>query len=101
LLPKVWSSSTLYSEEKKEERSSWFKLFKSENKLTSETALLFHKTAGIGNLDYGVVMDRGHVKTTSITQIEKTGNRLVMQYENLITSEVVSKTINLSEVIHG
>ncbi|WP_034061304.1 NRDE family protein [Lacinutrix jangbogonensis] len=96
---KIWSSSTLYSEDKKEARRDWFEDFISNNEWSSKALLDFHKTAGSGNNDYGVVMDRGFVKTTSITQIEKTDALIEMQFYNLNTSEKTSKIINLAETI--
>lgn len=97
---KIWSSSTLYTEEKKQARRDWFQDFKSKNKLSSKTLLEFHKTAGKGNVDFGVVMDRGIVKTTSITQIEKTEDSLEMQFLKLNTSEKFIKTITLSQILN-
>jgi len=88
LEPKIWSSSTLYSESMKSERNRWFETFKKENTLNSESLLRFHKTAGQNNLDYGVVMNRGFVKTTSITQIEKSDSLVEMQYTDLRTDKL-------------
>jgi len=95
----IWSSSTLYTEEKKQARLKWFNDFKSENNLTSKTVLNFHKTAGKNNLDYGVIMNRGFVKTTSISQIEKTGDLITMYFENLNTSEITTKTFKSPALI--
>ncbi|WP_111308570.1 NRDE family protein [Confluentibacter sediminis] len=92
LEPKIWSSSTLYSEAMRHERLQWFQYFKSDYKLNAESLLLFHKTAGAGNEDYGVVMNRGFVKTTSITQVDKTVDILKMHYEN-IQNKMVTETI--------
>ncbi len=100
LEPSIWSSSTLYSEEKKQIRKKWFNDFKSENELTKETVLEFHKTAGKGNKDFGVIMDRGFIKTTSVTQVEKIDNRITMRFENMNTSEIDTKTFNLLEVVN-
>ena len=100
LEPRIWSSATLYSEDKKQTRLEWFNAFKSEKQLTPESALEFHKTAGTGNIDFGVVMDRGHVKTTSITQVEKNENGVSMRFENLNTSETVTEVFNLLEVVN-
>lgn len=83
---KIWSSSTLYSETMRAERLQWFNDFKSENILNSNSVLRFHKTAGDTNDDYGVVMNRGFVKTTSITQVEKFNDVVEMRYENLHNS---------------
>jgi len=98
--PKIWSSSTLYSEEMKNERLSWFENFKSENVLNSESLLEFHHSAGKGNEDYGVIMNRGFVKTTSITQIEKTGDLVTMRYDNLKQSDLLTTQIRISEVVN-
>ncbi len=100
LEPKIWSSTTLYSEDKKQTRLQWFNTFRSEKQLTRESALEFHKTAGEGNLDFGVVMNRGHVKTTSITQVEKNKDDLSMRFENLNTSETVTEVFSLLQVIN-
>lgn len=98
---KIWSSSTLYTEEKKEIRRSWFEDFKSKNELSSTSLLKFHETAGNGNDDFGVIMDRGFVKTTSITQIEKTNNILEMRFHNLNTSKKTVSTFNFTEIVNG
>ena len=81
--PKIWSSSTLYNDSMKKERLQWFNDFNKEHSLSSNAIMEFHKTAGKGNDDYGVVMDRFFVKTTSITQITKTQNKINMHFENL------------------
>lgn len=101
LATKIWSSTTLYTEDKKQARRDWFNVFKAENKLTASTLLEFHKTAGKNNNDFGVVMDRGFVKTTSITQIEKTENLVEMRFNNLNTKEHTIKNLNFSETING
>lgn len=97
---KIWSSSTLYTEDKKQARRDWFEAFKFENELSSSSLLEFHKTAGKDNTDFGVVMDRGFVKTTSITQIEKIDTALEMQFYNLNTSEKTNKMFNLVETVN-
>ncbi len=86
LEPRLWSSSTLYSETMKKERFQWFEDFKKENDLDSDSLSGFHRTAGLGNSDYGVIMDRGFVKTTSITQVEKINEEVTMRFNNLISN---------------
>ena len=86
LQPKVWSSSSLYSEAMKKERLQWFEDFKSNFELIPSNILKFHNTAGKGNENYGVIMDRFFVKTTSITQIKKNNNEVEMSFENLQTN---------------
>ena len=100
LEPRIWSSSTLYSAEMKQERLKWFEDFKTENKLDAQSLLRFHKSAGHGNEDYGVVMNRGFVKTTSITQIEKFDESLEMYYENLQNKKISSKSFHLPEIVN-
>ncbi len=100
LQPKIWSSSTLYNPSMQQERVKWFEDFKTENKLDSKTLLNFHKTAGKENDDYGVIMDRGFVKTTSITQVEKQEDILEMRYESLQNNTTYSKIFNLSEIVN-
>lgn len=97
---KIWSSSTLYSEEMKDERQQWFEQFKSENDLTSANAKHFHKFTQSQNKKYGIVMDRGFVKTTSITQVEKTKDELVLSFENLQENALSTTSILFSEAIH-
>ncbi|WP_308990626.1 NRDE family protein [Mariniflexile litorale] len=100
LEPKIWSSSTLYTAEMKQERLQWFESFKAKNNLNAQTLLQFHKTAGINNKDYGVIMNRGFVKTTSITQIEKFSESLEMYHENLQKKTISSKTFQLTETVN-
>jgi len=99
LEPRIWSSSTLYSESMKNERNKWFESFKKENILNSESLLHFHKTAGQNNLDYGVVMDRGFVKTTSITQIEKSDDLVEMRYIDLKTDLLYKSPFRIPLVV--
>ncbi|MCF7568824.1 NRDE family protein [Sabulilitoribacter arenilitoris] len=97
---KIWSSSTLYSKAMKSERLKWFEDFKTDNILDKNTLLIFHKTAGKNNDDYGVIMNRGFVKTTSITQIEKSANNLIMHYESLVDNTVTTKNFYSPQVVN-
>lgn len=97
---KVWSSTTLYNKTMRNERLQWFEDFKFENKLNAKTILKFHKTAGKNNNDYGVIMNRGFVKTTSISQIEKQADTLEMRYENLQNNSVSTKTFNFPQIVN-
>lgn len=93
LAPRIWSSSLLYSEAVKRKRQQWFSDFISAQPDPSEAALLnFHKTAGDGDKENDVIIDRTFIKTKSITQIIK-GKRVSMYYEDL------QKQINVKEFI--
>ncbi|XCF05855.1 NRDE family protein [Tamlana crocina] len=96
----IWSSSTLYSPKMKAERLKWFQNFKLDHQLNAETLLRFHKTGGCGNTDFGVIMDRGFVKTTSITQVKKTDKKVSMRYENLQNSTSSSVNFNLPQTVN-
>jgi len=100
LKAEIWSSSTLYSEAMKRERLSWFETFKKEHELNTESLLNFHKTAGGSNDHYGVIMDRGFVKTTSITQVVKIDASVKMHYENLQDKNKTSTAFNLQETVN-
>ena len=79
----IWSSSPLYTENMKQARSGWFQQFKLEKELNPNTILEFHKTAGAPNKEFGVIMDRGFVKTTSITQVIKQEDNIDMRFLNI------------------
>ncbi|MEP1488722.1 MAG: NRDE family protein [Algibacter sp.] len=99
-VPKIWSSSTLYSKEMKDERLDWFNAFKIENELKASSLLAFHKRAGHDNMDYGVVMDRGFVKTTSITQVNKSGHVVDMRFESLHDKSVTNTVFKSPQVVN-
>ncbi|MDH7445093.1 NRDE family protein [Aquimarina sp. 2201CG14-23] len=90
-LPKethIWSSSTLYTKEMKNTREDWFDAFEQNNMLTVDSLLDFHKNYGIGDKDVDLQIDRGFLKTRSITQIVKNEDELTMRYEDLQNKEV-------------
>jgi len=100
IAPKIWSSSTLYNDAMKQERLQWFEDFKVENELNSDTLFNFHHTAGKDNKDYGVVMDREYVKTTSITQVEKKTDIVDMKFHNLQSNMVSNKEFRLQQFVN-
>lgn len=90
LSPQIWSSSLLYSEDMKKSREQWFSEFLFDEMDPSAEALLdFHKTAGTGDKNTDLIMDRGFVKTKSITQVKKR-SAVQMHYEDLQTNETTS-----------
>jgi len=89
LQPTIWSSSLLYSKKIKKQREKWFSEFlKSSENISEERILNFHKTAGVGNKKTNLVMDRGFVRTKSITSFKKQKNIFVMRYEDLQTQKI-------------
>ncbi|WP_347373025.1 NRDE family protein [Aequorivita sp. Q41] len=84
LAPKIWSSSPLYPESLKKKREHWFSEFLFENISPSDKEILeFHKTAGEGDLKSNLIMDRGFIKTKSITQLNRLNETVEMRYEDL------------------
>jgi hypothetical protein len=83
--PKIWSSSSLYTDEIKELRKNWFQKWLSENDVTSEAILQFHhqKTA---DEEQSILMKRKYVETVSITSVKKLENTIEMVYEDLVHS---------------
>ena len=100
LAPKIWSSSSLYSDVMKKERLEWFQDFKAKKVLDRTSILQFHKTAGTGNTEYGVVMDRSYVRTTSITQVSLSNAIVAMNFEDFQTDVESSKQFNFAVSIN-
>jgi hypothetical protein len=94
LAPQIWSSSLLYSSEVKKKREQWFSAFLfSSLRPACETILNFHKTAGEGNNETNLVMDRGYVATKSITQIIKDDSIVKMRYEDLESKNITNNQL--------
>ena len=83
----IWSSSPLYSEEMKGFRKKWFKDLKESKGFTSQSLLDFHHNAGEGSKEFDLIIDRGFLKTQSISQVQNSTNELRFTYENLKTKE--------------
>lgn len=88
----IWSSSPLYTREMKKQRAQWFLDFQKKNKLFPENLLEFHESAGVGDKNIALVMDRGFVKTQSITQIVNSSEGSRMTYKDL-RNDKISETI--------
>lgn len=81
--PHLWSSSPLYSSEAKKLREEWFLKLQKGNELTPENLLKFHTSAGKGDKETGVIMDRGFVKTRSISQVVFAEESINFTYKDL------------------
>lgn len=89
----LWSSSPLYTPEMKKLRENWFKIFQKEEKVSPESIWKFHHTGGIGDAHVDVIMDRGFVKTQSISQVIKNKDETIFIYEDLLTSNITRKIL--------
>ncbi len=78
--PKIWSSSTLYTNDMKAMRQDWFREWFIGKGMTAENILDFHKHGGVGFPEVDVFMRREKVGTVSITQVIKTGAMIDMHY---------------------
>lgn len=84
LAPTIWSSSLLYTSEVKKQREAWFSDFLFESMRPSAYDVMkFHQTAGVGDRQNDLIMDRGFVKTKSITQVGKKDSALSMVYNEI------------------
>ncbi len=83
----IWSSSPLYTEEMKSLRNEWFKELKQSRGFSSKTLLDFHYNAGVGSKEFDLIIDRGFLKTQSISQVRNSARDLRFTYENLINKE--------------
>lgn len=92
--PQIWSSSPLYSLQMKELRKSWFQDFLNLGEVTPKKLLEFHESAGIGDTNVDVVMDRGVVKTRSISQVRLSREKIDFYYHDLATGEVSRMTFS-------
>jgi hypothetical protein len=82
--PKIWSSSTLYSETSKNDRKQWFENWQIENDFSLENILKFHHSE-IGDKTQSVLMKRPNIETVSITSVKKEDESLEMIYEDVIS----------------
>ncbi len=89
--PQIWSASMTYTSEMKKERHQWFENFiakKNISELTAEEIWWFHHSAGKDDENNGFIINRGLLKTTSITQIQQNSVSLKMKYEDLLNKEI-------------
>ena len=92
----IWSSSPLYSEAMKERRRNWFMELKNTRGFSAESLLDFHHNAGEGNKESDLIIDRGFLKTQSISQVQNMSNELRFSYENLQSKQLVEEHLQLS-----
>ena len=81
----IWSSSTLYSKEIREQRKTWFYNFmQNKSNLSAEDIFHFHQFTECENKEYGLQINRNDtLKTISITQCQVTQDNIEMLYLDL------------------
>ncbi|MEC5157664.1 NRDE family protein [Chryseobacterium sp. MP_3.2] len=84
---KIWSSATLYSKEKREEREIWFSKFLAENNLEERDLLHFHQQEHTSESATNILMKRSDGKqTTSISQISVSANENTFFHHDLLNN---------------
>lgn len=102
-LPHIWSSVTLYDDETILKRKKWFDDWMAANKNPSADDILhFHQFTGDGDAHNDLMMNRnGNVYTVSITSVEISGDRLMMNYLDLKNDQQYSGQISFESSIAG
>lgn len=82
----IWSSSTLYSKEIREQRANWFNTFlDTQPEVNEEELFNFHRYTEKDNNEHGLVINRNDIlKTLSITQTIIEKNKVSIHYNDLI-----------------
>ncbi|MBC7523162.1 MAG: NRDE family protein [Flavobacterium sp.] len=94
----IWSSSTLYSKDIRENRASWFRVFLDTTSAITPTAMLnFHRYTEEDNFENGLVINRNQLmQTLSITQAVVDKEKVTLNYYDLQTQK---DFINLFSII--
>ncbi|QTE21891.1 NRDE family protein [Polaribacter cellanae] len=79
--PKIWSSSTLYTEEMKQLRKEWFAEFlKNNTEFKQQEIIAFHNNEELGTVETSPKIKREFVETVSITSVIKNASEIEMSY---------------------
>jgi Transport and Golgi organisation 2 len=90
----IWSSSTLYSKEIREQRANWFSTFlDTKPEVTFEEMFHFHRYTEADNSQHGLIINRNdQLKTLSITQSVIEQNKITVMHHDLIAEKEFSNT---------
>lgn len=85
----IWSSSTLYSQEIRNRRASWFYHFLATSPDVSEKELMhFHQHTHVDNTENGLVINRNNsLRTLSITQAVIEQNKVNLLHYDLMNKD--------------
>ena len=81
----------------REIRHIWFQDWAKKEGLSAESMLKFHHEAGIGNKELDLIIDRGFLKTQSISQVIFDGTQIDFRYEDLNSKKIYSQNWSFSE----
>jgi uncharacterized protein with NRDE domain len=96
LTSRIWSSSTLYNSEMKMFRKKWFQEYLIQNGSSSDELLNFHQFYGVGDPMLDLKIDRGLLKTVSISLFEKENERVNVVYKDLVQKNISNLTFDLN-----
>lgn len=81
----IWSSSTLYPQNMRDQRAEWFERFLDTKPEVDESEMFhFHRYTQETDHQNGLVMDRGSLKTLSITQAVIERNKVHLRHSDLL-----------------
>ena len=90
----IWSSSTLYSKEIRDQRAQWFSTFLDTTpEVTFEEMFRFHRYTEADNAQHGLIINRNdRLKTLSITHSVIDQNKITVMHHDLIEEKEFSNT---------
>jgi uncharacterized protein with NRDE domain len=88
----IWSSSTLYADSMKQCRREWFEEWKDKGDFSQDSIIDFHLHAGCGDKNIDLQIDRGTLKTVSVSSVCKSPDELTMCYRDLVANTLHKKT---------
>lgn len=97
--PHIWSSSSLYSDEVKQMRQTWFDTWLQSNpSYNAADILYFHQNAGTGDVENDLIMSRfdGKLCTVSHTQIIKKSDFIQMYYFDRVSGNEYRQNISIN-----
>ena len=93
----IWSSSTLYPKEIREQRVNLFQDFINSNEISPEKLFQFHRYGNSNDTENGLIINRNdEMKTLSITQTIIEKNKVVLSYHDLQNQQDFTNIITLS-----
>lgn len=83
--PVIYSSSALYDASIRQKREKWFHEWLQKNPTYEQTDVLeFHESAGNGNPHESLFLNRGYMRTVSVTSIQKIDDLAMVLYHDTI-----------------
>ena len=85
--PRIWSSSTLYTDKMKQMRIDWFAdWLKEQEDFLQKNILEFHKDQTKGEINTSLKMKRPFVETVSVTSVKKSSEEISIKYLDVLNN---------------